>query len=161
MTTKLDIVPENDNQLVLGRIIDAPVEQVYRGWTDPVMMKKWFAPRPWTTPRVVMDVRPGGGTLVVMADENGTEYPNPGQYLEVVPNRKLVFTDAFAPGWVPTGQPFMVAEVTFEPLPGGKTKYVARAMHWTAEAKAQHEAMGFHTGWGACADQLAELLPSI
>ena len=73
MTTKLDIVPENDNQLVLGRIIDAPVEQVYRGWTDPVLMKKWFAPRPWSTPRVVMDVRPGGGTLVVMADENGTE----------------------------------------------------------------------------------------
>lgn len=46
-------------------------------------------------PRASLDVRPGGQSLVVMADESGNEYPNPGQYLEVVPNRKLVFTDAF------------------------------------------------------------------
>lgn len=52
----------------------------------------------------------------------------------------------------------MVAQTTFEELPGGGTKYTARAMHWNAESKAEHEKMGFHEGWGQTADQLAELL---
>ena len=55
-------------------------------------------------------------------------------------------------------QPFMVAQTTFEELPGGRTKYTARAMHWNAESKAEHEKMGFHEGWGQTADQLAGLL---
>ena len=133
MTTTLDIAPDNDNQLVLARIIDAPVEQVYRGWTDPVLMKKWFAPRPWTTPKVVTDVRPGGSTLVVMADENGTEYPNPGQYLEVVPNKKLVFTDAYTEGWKPAPEPFMTAILLLADAPGGGTTYTAIARHRNTE----------------------------
>jgi uncharacterized protein YndB with AHSA1/START domain len=157
MTTKLDITPDNDNQLVLARIIDAPVEQVYRGWTDPVLMKKWFAPRPWTTPKVVTDVRPGGSTLVVMADENGTEYPNPGQYLEVVPNRKLVFTDAYIGDWQASDKPFMTVTLTFEDI-GGKTRYIARCQHWNAEDKAAHEQMGFHEGWGLVTEQLEQVL---
>jgi uncharacterized protein YndB with AHSA1/START domain len=157
MTTKLDITPDNDNQLVLARIIDAPVEQVYRGWTDPVLMKKWFAPRPWTTPKVVTDVRPGGSTLVVMADENGTEYPNPGQYLEVVPNRKLVFTDAYTGDWQASQKPFMTVTLTFEDI-GGKTRYIARCQHWNAEDKAAHEQMGFHEGWGLVTEQLEQVL---
>ena len=148
-------------ELVLERVFDAPPEKVYKAWTTPELLKQWFVPRPWTIATVEHDLRPGGLSRIVMRNPEGQDFDNPGVFLEVVPNRKLVFTDAFAPGWVPTGQPFMVAEVTFEPLPDGKTKYVARAMHWTAEAKAQHEAMGFHAGWGACADQLAELLPNI
>jgi uncharacterized protein YndB with AHSA1/START domain len=157
MTTTLDITPDNDNQLVLARIIDAPVEQVYRGWTDPVLMKKWFAPRPWTTTRVVTDVRPGGSTLVVMADENGIEYPNPGQYLEVVPNKKLVFTDAYTGDWQASEKPFMTVTLTFEDI-GGKTRYIARCQHWNAEDKAAHVQMGFHEGWGMVTEQLEQVL---
>lgn len=149
------------HELVLERVFDAPPEKVFKAWTDPAILPRWFAPRPFTTPKVEIDLRPGGVFNVVMRSEDGTEYPNPGVVLEVVPGRKLVTTDAFGPGWVPAGQPFMVAEVTFEPLEGGKTRYTARARHWTAEAKAQHEQMGFHEGWGQCADQLAEVLATM
>lgn len=149
------------HELVLKRVFDAPPEKVFQAWTDPAILPRWFAPRPFTTPKVEIDLRPGGVFNVVMRSEDGTEYPNPGVVLEVVPGRKLVTTDAFGPGWVPAGQPFMVAEVTFEPLEGGKTRYTARARHWTAEAKAQHEQMGFHEGWGQCADQLAEVLATM
>lgn len=149
------------HELVLERVFDAPPEKVFKAWTDPAILPRWFAPRPFTTPKVEIDLRPGGVFNVVMRSEDGTEYPNPGVVLEVVPGRKLVTTDAFGPGWVPAGQPFMVAEVTFEPLEGGKTRYTARARHWTAEAKAQHEQMGFHEGWGQCADQLAEVLATL
>ena len=63
-------------------------------------------------------------------------------------------------GFIPAGEPFMVAEVTFDDE-GGKTRYVAKARHWNAEAKAKHEAMGFHAGWGQCADQLEALAKTL
>lgn len=157
MTTKLDIAPENDNQLVLARIIDAPVEKVYKAWTDVDLLKQWFAPRPWSTPKASIDLRTGGASNITMADESGNEYPNPGQYLEVVPNKKLVFTDAYVGDWKPGAKPFMTVTLTFEDE-GGKTRYIARCQHWNAEDKAAHEKMGFHEGWGICAEQLEELV---
>ena len=78
-------------------------------------------------------------------------------FLEIVPNEKLVFTDGYLPGWEPNPNAFFTAVVTFETLPDGKTRYTARAMHWTAEAKEKHAAMGFLDGWGAAFDQLVEL----
>ncbi|HYD44254.1 MAG TPA: SRPBCC family protein [Phenylobacterium sp.] len=156
-----DAKPINDRELVLERIIEAPAQTLYRCWTEPELMKQWFVPKPWTLAKVEQDVRPGGKSLVVMRDPEGNEYPNPGVYLEVVPGRKLVFTDAFVEGWVPSDKAFMVAIVTFEDLGDGKTRYVARARHWTDEDVKQHVEMGFHEGWGQCADQLAELAKTL
>lgn len=161
MTTKIDIAPRSDRELVLARIIDAPREQVYRAWTDPELMKQWFTPKPWTTEEVKIDVRPGGRSEIVMADENGNRYPNPGQYVEVVPNEKLVFTDAFVGDWVPSERPFMTAQLTFEDAGNGQTRYIARVMHHTVEALQQHEAMGFHDGWGTTAEQLEQALKAL
>jgi Uncharacterized conserved protein len=149
--------PANDRELVLTRLIDAPRSAVWRCWTEPGLMKQWFAPAPWTTPRVDIDVRPGGSSLVVMADPDGNEYPNPGVYLEVVEEEKLVFTDAYTGDWEPVeGTPFMTVVLTFEDE-DGKTRYTARARHWTKEKRDEHEKMGFHEGWGICADQLEKL----
>lgn len=148
--------PAAEHELVLTRLLDAPKEKLYRCWTEPALLEQWFAPKPWVAKVVEHDLRAGGASVVVMRSPDGQEFPNPGIYLEVVPNRKLVFTDAFGPGFIPAGEPFMVAEVTFEDE-GGKTRYVAKARHWSAEAKAKHEAMGFHAGWGQCADQLEAL----
>lgn len=149
--------PENDRELVLERLLDAPVANVWRCWTEPELMKQWFAPKPWTTSHAEMDLRPGGVSDIVMRSPEGQDMPNPGVVLEVEPGRKLVFTDAFREGWRPRdGQPFMVAELTFADE-GGKTRYVARARHWTKEAAEQHRQMGFREGWGICADQLEAL----
>lgn len=144
---------DTNRDLVLTRLIDASPEALYRCWTEPELIKLWFAPKPWTTPRVTNDLRPGGECTVVMADEEGNEYPNPGQYLEVVPNRRLVFTDAFTGDWQPSPKPFFTCVLTFEPE-GDKTRYTATARHWTAEDRESHEKMGFHEGWGLCASTL-------
>ena len=85
---------DESRELSLTRLIDAPREKVYRAWTQPDLLMQWFAPKPWSTVRADVDLRVGGGNVLVMADAEGNEYPNPGQYLEVVPNEKLVFTDA-------------------------------------------------------------------
>ena len=146
--------------LVLTRLIEQPAAKLYRCWTEPALLMQWFVPKPWTISQAQLDVRPGGASLIVMRDPDGNEYPNAGVYLEVVPDRRLVFTDAYTAGWVPSARPFMTGIITFEP-DGDHTRYTARVRHWTAEAKAQHEKMGFETGWGICADQLAALAKTL
>ncbi len=151
---------EATHELSLTRLIDAPRAKVYRCWTDPELMKQWFAPKPFTTPVVELDLRPGGGNVIVMKSPEGHEMPNRGQYLEVVPNERIVFTDAFVGDWVPSAKPFMTVILTFADE-GGKTRYTARVRHWTEADKAQHEQMGFHQGWGLCTDQLAALAATL
>lgn len=152
--------PASDRELVLTRLIDAPREKLFRAWTEPELMKQWFVPRPWTTPVIEVDLRPGGSNLIVMRSPEGNEFPNRGVYLEIVKNERLVFTDAYTKAWEPSEKPFFTGIITFEDE-GGKTRYTARALHWTVADREEHEKMGFHEGWGQCADQLAELVAKI
>jgi uncharacterized protein YndB with AHSA1/START domain len=153
-------VPDADRELVLTHLIDAPRDKLFRCWTEPELMKQWFAPLPWTVTRAEMDLRPGGTSLIVMRSPEGQEFPNPGIILEVVKNEKIVFTDAYTKAWEPSAKPFMTAIVTFADE-AGKTRYTARALHWSAADRKAHEEMGFHEGWGRCADQLAALAAKI
>ena len=148
------------HDLVLTRLIDAPPEKVYRCWTEPDLLKQWFAPKPYTTPVAELDVRPGGSALIVMRGPDGKDLPNPGVYLEVVPNRRLVSTDAYVKAWEPSPKPFLTIILTFDPE-GGKTRYTACVRHWSAEDRDAHEKMGFHQGWGQCADQLEQLVATL
>jgi uncharacterized protein YndB with AHSA1/START domain len=154
--TENNAVPKYE--LSLTRVIDAPRDKIFKAWTTPELVKQWFAPLPWTTPHVEMDVRPGGASLIVMAGPDGNEFPNRGVYLDVVENEKLVFTDAFTSAWVPSAKPFMVGIITLEDLGGGRTKYTATVSHWSEEDRQAHENMGFYQGWGQCTDQLAALV---
>jgi uncharacterized protein YndB with AHSA1/START domain len=149
-----------DRELVLTRLINAPCEKVYRAWTEPELLKQWFAPKPYTTPIVEIDVRPGGSAYFVMRGPDGKDLPNRGVYLEVVPNAKLVSTDAYVRAWEPSEKPFMTLILTFEDE-GGKTRYTARVRHWTVADREVHEKMGFHEGWGLCTDQLEALVAKI
>jgi uncharacterized protein YndB with AHSA1/START domain len=157
MTTTAESAATTDRELVLTRLIDAPREKLFRAWTDPELLKQWFAPLPWTTPVAELDLRPGGANLVVMRGPDGNEFPNRGVYLEVVANERLVFTDAFTEAWQPSQKPFMTAILTFEDE-AGKTRYTARVRHWTVADREAHEKMGFHEGWARCTDQLTTLV---
>ncbi|ATU94766.1 SRPBCC family protein [Phyllobacterium zundukense] len=155
-----DTIPNPDRDLVLTRIIDAPREKVYKAWTDAELLKQWFAPLPYTTPHAELDVRVGGANFIIMRGPDGNEFPNHGVYLEVVENERIVVTDAFTKAWEPSEKPFMTLILTFEDH-GGKTKYTALARHWTIADREAHEKMGFHEGWGICADQLAALVSKL
>lgn len=146
-----------DHALVLQRFIAAPPAMLYRAWTDPQWLVKWFAPLPWTVARAELDVRPGGSSLVVMRSPEGEESPNHGVYLDVVPGRRLVLTDAYVKAWEPSNKAFCTISLDFDAAAGG-TQYTARVLHWNAADRDAHEAMGFHPGWGQCTDQLAALV---
>src|SRR5690348_9996433 len=156
-TTPVQVTPASDRELVLTRLIDASPDKVYRAWTDPALLRQWFAPRPYTTPVGELDARPGGATLIVMRSPDGTELPNRGVYLEVVLNRKLVITDAYTEASQPSEKPFLTVIVTVG-AEGGGTRYTARVRHWTVDDREMHGKMGFHQGWGQCAYQLAALV---
>ena len=156
MTSKTTTRAEG-RELFLTRIFDAPPEKLFRAWTDPALLKEWFTPRPWTTPVVETDVRPGGANYFLMRGPNGEEHPCHGVYLAVEENRRLVFTDAYTTAWVLSEKPFMTVELTFADL-GGRTEYAARVQHWTVADREAHEAMGFHDGWSAATEQLARLV---
>jgi uncharacterized protein YndB with AHSA1/START domain len=160
MTTSKCITSTEGRDLILTRMIDAPPEKVFRAWTEPELLKQWFAPLPWTISAVETDLRAGGSSLVTMRSPEGAEFPNRGVYLEVVENQRLVFTDAYVRAWEPSEKPFMTAIMTFEEV-DGKTKYTARACHWTEADREAHEKMGFHAGWAMCAEQLAALVARI
>ena len=147
-------------ELTIKRRIDAPQAAVWRAWTEPELLKRWFAPAPWTTSHAELDVRPGGASLIVMRGPDGAEFPNRGVYLEVTPERRLVFTDAFVRAWEPSEHPFMTVVVTLEPQDAW-TLYTAKVLHWTVADRERHEQMGFHDGWGRCADQLGVVAQSI
>jgi uncharacterized protein YndB with AHSA1/START domain len=157
----------SDRELILTRVIDPPREKLFRAWTEPWLLKQWFAPVPFTTPVAELDVRPGGANFIVMRGPDGVETPHRGVYLEVVQNARLVFTNAFAKAWEPVDlksmsiPSFLTFVLTFDDAGGGKTKYTACLLHWTAADREQHEQMGFHQGWGQCTNQLAALVESM
>jgi uncharacterized protein YndB with AHSA1/START domain len=153
--TQLPITPDPDLDLVLERVVDVPVEKVWAAWTKPEHLTKWFTPTPWTTPTAEVDLRPGGIFRTVMRSPEGEESDNAGCYLEVVENRRLVWTGALGPGFRPqeSDLPF-TAVVAMEAAGEGRTKYAAVAIHADPAGRTRHEEMGFHDGWGAALDQL-------
>jgi uncharacterized protein YndB with AHSA1/START domain len=144
--------------LVFEREVDVPPHLVWAAWTTPEYVKQWFAPKPFETTECEIDLRPGGIFRAVMRSPEGeTVNEDPGCILEVVENRRLVWTAALGPGFRPAATDFaFTAVITLEPA-GTGTRYRAVAVHGTKELKEQHEAMGFHDGWGAALDQLVAL----
>jgi uncharacterized protein YndB with AHSA1/START domain len=158
MTTSTATTRTEGCDLILTRIINAPPEKIFRAWTEPALLTQWFTPPPWTTPYAELDLRTGGSSLIVMRGPDGQEVPNRGVYLEVVPNRSVVFTNAYTSAWEPSEKPFMTVILTFEDLGDGRTNYTALVRHWTIAYREQHEKMGFHQGWPIATEQLAALV---
>jgi uncharacterized protein YndB with AHSA1/START domain len=147
-------------ELSVTRYIDAPPAAVYRVYTE--RLEEWWAPAPWRTKLVEMDLRPGGTFAFEMTGPAGESHPSESVYLEVVPGERIVATNAFTSGWQPKGRMdsdcdfACVSIITFEPE-GNGTRYTARVRHWSEDAVKAHEAMGFEPGWNMVAAQLAAL----
>jgi uncharacterized protein YndB with AHSA1/START domain len=147
------VKPDPKLDLVLERDIDVPVELVWQAWTTPESIKHWFCPKPWTVTSCEIDLRIGGAFGFTMRSPEGQEFPNVGCYLDIVPNRRLIWTNTLLPGFRPAPKPFFTAALYLEPN-GSGTRYTAMAIHGNEETRQTHEKMGFHEGWGTVLNQL-------
>lgn len=155
---------DSDLDLVLERFVDLKPEQIWKVWTTPETYHEWFCPKPWTVSECRMDLKPGGEFSTTMMSPEGMAVPNTGCILEVIENKKLVWTDALLPGFRPSLAPVSGADMVFtftaililEPKDDG-TKYTAIVKHSNVADKEKHEKMGFHEGWGTALDQLVAL----
>jgi uncharacterized protein YndB with AHSA1/START domain len=164
MTRPIIHIPNPELDLVLTRIVDVPKELVWKAWTTPEQIKKWFTPAPWTTTECELDLRPGGMCRTVMRSPEGQDYPNVGCYLEIVENEKLVWTNVLEPGYRPAAKPAIPGEalaftavISLE-THGAGTKYTALVIHGDPAGRKKHEDMGFHYGWGKALDQLVAMV---
>lgn len=143
--------PENGFELSVSRYINAPPDLVWKVLTE--RMEEWWCPRPWRMEIIELDRRAGGRCSMTMYGPDGEVIPNEGIFLEWTEGRRFVTTDAVTCEMMP-GRPFIIGFWEIEPE-GKGTRYIGRGRHWTEEAMRQHEEMGFTTGWGTVADQLA------
>ena len=158
------------NDLVLERTLDAPIDLVWKAYTDTDHLKQWFAPKPYEISEIELDLKPGGIFRIRMVGPDGfdTGHGTPGCVLEVKEREKLVWTSALGPGYRPNELAAegcdafpMTAVITFADAGDGKTRYKAVALHKDAKDREVHEKMGFHEGWGTTASQLEELAKSL
>ena len=151
-------------ELVITRSFDAPRELVWKAWTDPEWLKRWWGPQGFTVPSAKLDLRVGGKYLFCMRSPDGKDYWITGVYREIVPMERIVSTDSFADekGNVVPGPHYgmssdfpleMLVTVTFEEH-DGKTKMTLRHVGFPSGAESQ----GAEQGWNQSFDKLAEEL---
>ena len=136
-------------------------EQLYDGWTNPEILKKWFCPRPWKVTECSIDLRPGGLFLNVMQSPEGELMPeNKGCYLLIEKPTRLVWTgilgENFRPNQIPQLGFGFVCDLRFISLEQGGTRFHAIVMNSDEEGKIKHEKMGFEQGWRMALSQLVE-----
>ena len=151
-----------DLDLELQRLIRAPRHEVWRAWTEPALLERWWTPSPTQTRVELLDVRPGGGFVTRMSDDGVEFVPHTDSvFLVVEEDRRLVWTNAVDSAWRPADpQPVPItAEIVFGEHPDG-TDYRVTVRHGDPAHRTRHEALGFFDGWGSVTEALAALVES-
>ena len=159
--------PLSAADFVISREFDAPRKLVWRAWTEPRHLARWWGPRIMTTPVCELDVRPGGAYRITMRAPDGTDYPIRGVFREVTPPLRLVMTmdcsehpaawhqlvkPGSQPGENPAGE--LLTTVTFEEL-GRKTVLTIQTRFGSAAIGRTMTQMGMNEGWSESLAKLA------
>jgi uncharacterized protein YndB with AHSA1/START domain len=155
MSAKTKTKPVAEREVTFTRILDAPRALVFRMWTDPVHVAQWWGPRGFTNPVCEVDARPGGAILIHMRGPDGNTFPMGGEFREVVPPARIVFT-TFVDG--PDGRILEGHNVVTLEDHDGKTRLTLQAKAVGFVDIAQRMLAGMEAGWSQTLDKLGELV---
>jgi uncharacterized protein YndB with AHSA1/START domain len=160
MATKNELVDNPVRQEVnITRIFDAPRELVFKMWTDPDLVEKWWGPKDFTNPVCKLDARVGGSMRIVMQGPDGMQYPTKGIFTEIIEPERIVFTNV-KEGDHGEEQLEVLNTVTFTEE-NGKTKMTLRATVVKSTPEACGSVEGMNVGWNQSIDRFADLLASV
>ncbi len=142
----------NDEQILITREFDAPKHLVYRAWTTPELVKRWWSGNRGETTVAEIDLRVGGTWRYVMVTDDGFEAAFRGEYREVVPNERIVSTEVYE--GMPGGEALNTVTFTEEE---GRTTLTVLVQHASKEARDAHIDSGMETGMQEGMDQLEQV----
>ena len=155
----------SEDAVVIERTFDAAVDLIWQMWTQPEHFKRWYGPQGFTVPVAEMDVRVGGKRLICMASPDGSmKMWTTGEYTEIVPNERLVYTDSPADEHgnvvspsamgMPDGYPETTEVIVLLEDLGGRTKMVMTHAGVPADS-------GAGGGWEQAFDKLADHIETV
>jgi uncharacterized protein YndB with AHSA1/START domain len=161
MTQRTELAPPPPAEdLIISRLFNAPREIVFKAWTDPAMVARWWGPKDFTSSRCEVDARPGGAIRIDMRAPDGTIYPMGGEFREIAPPERIVFVSVALDD---EGGPMIEAlnTVTFDEygLSGTLMTLAVRVLGATPEA-APHLA-GMEEGWTQSLVRLQDFVASL
>jgi len=156
MTSADDIKTFAERELTITRIFNAPREIVFKAWTDPKELAKWWGPKTFTNPVCEVDLQPDGVLRIVMRAPDGGEYPMQGIFREIVPPSRLVFTNIALDK---DGHHIIegLTSVTFAD-DGGKTKLTLQTRGVAVVDYAAAYLQGMEAGWTQSLEKLEALV---
>lgn len=143
---------EADRTLVVERVFKAAPDRVFKAWTDPEILVRWWGPEGMHTPEYTMDVREGGAWRTVMKNDKGEPHTASGVYREISPPDRLVMTWAWEKPDGSRGHETVV-ELTFEPADQGTKLRLVQSVFETVEGRDNHG-----MGWNSSLNSLEQYL---
>ena len=115
-----------EHTLQIERVLNAPLASIWRCWTEPELLQQWFCPKPWRVTKAELELHSGGRFFTRIEGPNGEAHDLDGVLLLVEPQSRIIFTDAFRKGWLPSSRAFMTGDVSFA-AEGNTTRYTAQS----------------------------------
>jgi uncharacterized protein YndB with AHSA1/START domain len=146
-----------EREVVISRDFDAPARLLFLAYSTPEHLKRWFGPRGWPLTLCEVDFRVGGRFRFGMTGPDGRpNTPFGGEYLEIVPNRRIVYDNAFeAPG-----AEKLIVTITFDER-DGKTTLTIHTLFASIAMRNEHVGGGFVAGVNSGLDQLVEVVAEV
>ena len=158
MTDAIASKPLAEREITITRVFDAPRALVFKAWTDAAQVAQWWGPKGFTNPVCEVDARVGGALHIHMRAPDGNIYPMKGEFREIVPPERLVFTNNALDA---AGHPIIkgLTTVTFAEA-GGKTTLTLHTRGSAMTEQAAGYLQGMEMGWTMSIDKLEGFLAS-
>jgi len=145
-----------DEQILITRDFDAPKHLVYKAWTTPELVKRWWNAKRGDVTNAEIDLRVGGRWRYVMVTDDGFEVGFHGEYREIVPNERIVSTEVYE--GMPEGEAVNTLTLTEE---DGRTTLTVLVQHTSKEHRDAHIDSGMEAGMQDAMDLLEQVASSL